>query len=101
MLTTLPSELILAIADHLPPHHVNSLVRTCSGFQALPNTYLYRRVARDSLASRKAFLWALNHSNVQTMQSLFDHGARLAKFNRSEWSVNMWLGLYYRSSPIL
>ncbi|KGO40820.1 hypothetical protein PEXP_086320 [Penicillium expansum] len=86
-LTSLPTELLLSIAESLPSQKdLSALVQTTKRTHTALQLYLYKANIQNH--NQSALLWAAKHGHTTLTQKMLDAGARISTLNSSHNPTN-------------
>jgi ankyrin repeat protein len=75
-LSSIPNEIVLAIAKYLDMRSLNALIQTATQFAALLTTELYRIGATyPTVRKTTPLVWAVQNNHLNAVQRLLDQGA--------------------------
>ncbi|KAL2796252.1 ankyrin repeat-containing domain protein [Aspergillus keveii] len=75
-LSSIPNEIVLAIARYLDMRSINALIQTATQFASLLSTELYRiGAAYPTIRKTTPLVWAVQNKHMDVVKNLLDHGA--------------------------
>ncbi|KAK2740694.1 hypothetical protein FQN55_008748 [Onygenales sp. PD_40] len=99
-LDNLPSELILAIVDYLPPRHLYSFIQTARRFHALGIMPLHRRAIKHRLKQYgSVILWAIDRGEPSLICKLLALGE--TEFTREDYMCALSEAAYEGNDEII